>query len=137
MTGYALIKDGLVINTVVWDGKEEVNFGDDVEAVDITDNPDVGKGYIYINGAFTPPPLTAEEEAEKISLAKQENIAVKNSLISEANLKISVLQDALDLEMATDQEKAELPLWKKYRVIISRIDENTADVIIWPEKPSS
>ncbi|OQP30141.1 hypothetical protein B2J69_22245 [Pantoea latae] len=29
-----------------------------------------------------------------------------------------------------------LPLWKKYRVLLSRIDGNTSQAIAWPDKPN-
>ncbi|EKE5210868.1 tail fiber assembly protein, partial [Escherichia coli] len=46
------------------------------------------------------------------------------------------LQDAVDLNMATDDESALLPLWKKYRVLLNRTDTGNAPDIVWPESPS-
>ncbi|WP_431188850.1 tail fiber assembly protein [Escherichia coli] len=37
--------------------------------------------------------------------------------------------------MATDAESATLPLWKQYRVLLSRIDANTDAEISWPITP--
>ena len=51
-----------------------------------------------------------------------------------ASERISVLQDAVDLEMATADETAALPLWKKYRVLLSRVDANTSDDVVWPNE---
>ncbi|OCG24659.1 hypothetical protein A9G11_03120 [Gilliamella sp. wkB108] len=62
-------------------------------------------------------------------------ISQKSQLISEANEKISYLQDALDAEIATEQEILALNQWKKYRVELNRIDVEQADKIQWPEKP--
>lgn len=45
---------------------------------------------------------------------------------------ISVPQDAVDLGMAVADETAALPLWKTYRVLLSRIDANTSDDVAWP-----
>ncbi|HHL1887459.1 TPA: tail fiber assembly protein, partial [Klebsiella pneumoniae] len=39
------------------------------------------------------------------------------------------------LEMATDDEKTRLAAWKKYRVLLNRVDTSTAPDIKWPEKP--
>ncbi|EEO0299967.1 tail fiber assembly protein, partial [Salmonella enterica] len=44
------------------------------------------------------------------------------------------LQDAVDLEEATDEEKARLNAWKKYRVLVNRVDTSKPE---WPEAPSA
>jgi hypothetical protein len=56
--------------------------------------------------------------------------------ISEATASIAPLQDANDMEIATDDEKSALAEWKKYRVVLSRIDVNTAPNITWPVPPA-
>ena len=63
-------------------------------------------------------------------------VAKKNSLLADAAAKISILQDAVDLDMATDEEAAALVAWKKYRVLLNRIDTSTAPDITWPEQPA-
>ncbi|EOI6407506.1 tail fiber assembly protein [Yersinia enterocolitica] len=62
-------------------------------------------------------------------------VAKKNSLLADAAAKISILQDAVDLEMATDEEAAALIAWKKYRVLLNRIDTSKAPDIEWPVSP--
>lgn len=137
MGRYALIKNGMVINTVVWDGEAEVDFGEGVTTVELGPADPVSIGYSYENGVFTAPPLTEEQtEAERAAL-KVSNSQTKTLLMSEATQRISVLQDAVDLEMASEEEAAALPLWKKYRVLLSRIDANTPDTVNWPEKPAA
>lgn len=97
----------------------------------------VGPGYTYANGSLVPPAaktpeeILAEQNVEKIAA----NTAKKAELIAAASDKISVLQDAVDLEMETDAEVAALPLWKKYRVLLSRIDANISEDVIWPKEP--
>ncbi|EUD10919.1 MULTISPECIES: tail fiber assembly protein [Providencia] len=59
----------------------------------------------------------------------------KQSLLAEANSAIAPLQDAVDLEMATDEEKTQLTAWKTYRVLLNRVDTSLAPDIDWPEKP--
>ncbi|MDI0552840.1 tail fiber assembly protein, partial [Escherichia coli] len=49
---------------------------------------------------------------------------------------IAPLQDAVDLEIATEEETSLLEAWKKYRVLLNRIDTSTAPDIEWPEIPS-
>ncbi|OCG02903.1 tail fiber assembly protein [Gilliamella sp. wkB112] len=60
--------------------------------------------------------------------------AIKNSLISEANNKIAVLQDTIDLGIQKDDEETQLKQWKKYRILLTRIDTSNINVI-FPEKP--
>ncbi|WP_336792239.1 tail fiber assembly protein [Pantoea anthophila] len=63
------------------------------------------------------------------------NTSNKDALMNEASQRISVLQDAVDLDMATEEESTALPLWKKYRVLLSRVDADTPSEIQWPQKP--
>ncbi|WP_445497427.1 tail fiber assembly protein [Photorhabdus sp. SF281] len=46
----------------------------------------------------------------------------KQQLIIRASEQIAPLQDAVDLGIATEVEKDALLIWKKYRVILNRID---------------
>jgi hypothetical protein len=62
-------------------------------------------------------------------------IAQKKQLLSEAATQIDYLQDAIDTEIATDEEKSLYSAWKKYRALLNRIDVDTAPDIDWPEKP--
>jgi uncharacterized protein (DUF1499 family) len=59
----------------------------------------------------------------------------KNVRMVEANVAIAPLQDAVELSMATDEETNALTAWKKYRVLLSRIDTSKAPDIVWPTKP--
>lgn len=61
--------------------------------------------------------------------------AQKKQLLSEASTQIDYLQDAIDTEIATDDEKTLFSAWKKYRALLNRIDVNTAPNIEWPSKP--
>lgn len=58
----------------------------------------------------------------------------KKQLLSEANAQIDYLQDAIDTDIATDEEKALYSAWKRYRVLLNRIDVDTAPEVDWPEK---
>lgn len=126
---------GIVLNTIVWDGESDVGFGDDVELVPLETGQAVSIGYSYKDGIFSPPPLTDEQIKQKEQNVLQNNMSTKRSYMDRATLKISILQDAVDLEMATDEEVRLLPLWKKYRVLLNRIDANTSQQIKWPEEP--
>lgn len=111
-----------------------------ISTVELSDEDweSVGPGYTYVDGSLVPPTaktpeeILAEQNAEKIAV----NAAKKAELIAVATDRISVLQDSVDLDMATDAETAALPLWKKYRVLLSRVDVNTSDDIVWPTAPA-
>ena len=71
--------------------------------------------------------------AQTVFKTKQ-NKSLKNSLLNEANENISILQDAIDFDMAEDGDEEKLKLWKKYRILLNRIDASDINVI-FPEKP--
>ncbi|SFN72295.1 virus tail fibre assembly protein, lambda gpK [Izhakiella capsodis] len=72
-----------------------------------------------------PPPPTQEQ---LLAAAEYK----RSKLMAEATQTIDTLQDAVDLDMATDDEKQSLASWKKYRVLLSRVDCTKPT---WPERP--
>ena len=60
----------------------------------------------------------------------------KNQLLAEATTQISYLQDAVDSQIASEQEMQLLAEWKKYRVLVNRIDVEQAPNIDWPNDPT-
>ncbi|HFS7394056.1 TPA: tail fiber assembly protein, partial [Citrobacter werkmanii] len=60
----------------------------------------------------------------------------KQTLMMGAAEMIAPLQDAVDLDIATEDEKSQLLAWKKYRVLLNRVDTSKAPDIDWPEKPA-
>lgn len=73
-------------------------------------------------------------EDEKNTHIIKQNKAKQHSLINEANDKIAVLQDTIDLGMQENDEEAKLKQWKKYRIMLTRINTSNID-IVFPEKP--
>ena len=61
----------------------------------------------------------------------------KNQLLEEAASQLSYLQDAVDSQIASEQEAQLLAEWKKYRVLVNRIDIDQAPNIDWPNNPTS
>ena len=59
----------------------------------------------------------------------------KNQFFAEAASQLSYLQDAVDSQIASEQEAQLLVEWKKYRVLINRIDIELAPNIEWPNQP--
>ncbi|MHA0962594.1 tail fiber assembly protein [Enterobacter cancerogenus] len=120
--------DGIVVayeRDVSYMGIEE---GRNVYEVDPLSVPvDVLGNYKYVDGVFY------DIRPDATTLAEQK----RKQLIEDAGLKISVLQDAVDLSMSTEAEAASLLVWKQYRVLLYRIDTSKPDAIKWPEPPSN
>ena len=112
----------------------------DGQAVQIDDlNADVGAltreappdaTYKLVNGKW-------EQCPDKAAAAKKAemDMAVAAGMAA-ANQHIAVLQDAVDLEMATAEEEAALKSWRRYRVLLSRLqaDAKYPDVKL-PQRP--
>ncbi|WP_394804884.1 tail fiber assembly protein [Dickeya solani] len=90
----------------------------------------VQSGLICITHGMRRPVWVITDDAQKQK--KSDQILAASSqkvrLLNEATKEITSLQDAVDLEMATDDEKAQLTAWKKYRVLLNRVDTSTATV---------
>ncbi|EAA2747818.1 tail fiber assembly protein [Salmonella enterica] len=80
-------------------------------------------------------PVLAERPAPTEKELQQQADQKKQSLMQEANTMISTLQDAADFTMATAEETAALTEWKKYRVLLMRVDTSKVPEIKWPEPP--
>lgn len=75
-----------------------------------------------------PPKLNAEQLT---GIADGQRLALRQV----ADTEIAWRQDAVDADIATEQEVADLAAWKKYRVLLMRVDTTTAPDINWPVKP--
>lgn len=56
----------------------------------------------------------------------------KKAAIAQMTADISILQDAVSLNMATDEEKARLVRLQANRVMFNRVDTSLAPNIVWP-----
>ncbi|HBN1336677.1 TPA: tail fiber assembly protein, partial [Escherichia coli] len=75
-----------------------------------------------------------DTEAEKL-FRRREAEETKNSLMQAASEHIAPLQDAVELELATEEETSLLEAWKKYRVLLNRVDTSLSPDIEWPSQP--
>ena len=111
-------KDGIAISD---EDAEKFNGG----------NKPAGKILGVVDGALAwidEPPRTAEQQ-------KSDALNMKTTLRAKADAEISWRQDAVDAEIATTEEAAALAEWKKYRIMLMRIDTDTEPDITWPEPP--
>ncbi|OBU12154.1 tail fiber assembly protein [Morganella psychrotolerans] len=119
------------------DAYSDFNLSDAVEVDDsvylefIT--PPVGKIRIAGGDGFPAwgdiPPLTKEQLVEQAGTKKQ-------CLMAEATVSMAPLQDADDIGEATDEELAQLKAWKKYRVMLNRVDTSLGADAVWPTPPA-
>lgn len=75
----------------------------------------------------------AAQKAAQIDAATRK----RSLLLQYASTKVNALQDAVDLEMATEVEVAALKTWKTYRVLLNRVDTVGAvpAETDWPASP--
>ncbi|POA97157.1 hypothetical protein C2134_18340 [Chromobacterium sinusclupearum] len=73
---------------------------------------------------------------DRPSLGEQQKVDMK---MSEANQKIQILADAINLGIASQEEKRDYDLWRKYRVLLSRVPQQPGfpAKIDWPTPPGT
>ena len=97
--------------------------GRNVYEVDPADIPaNVLGNFKFVAGAFI------DISPSDAAIAEQK----RSDLMAEADKAITPLQDAVDLNMATENEVKSLRDWKKYRVLLNRVDTTRPE---WPEPP--
>lgn len=119
----------------------EINVVIPEDAVQITDNEwsdllsGQAKGKRISCGADLRPCLAEQPlptADELIRQAEDKRIRLR----AEADTIIQPLQDAVDLGIATDNEASQFIAWKKYRVMLMRVNTEDAESIKWPEQPA-
>lgn len=75
------------------------------------------------------PPPTEEELIAQAELKRA-------SLRVQTDSEIDWRQDAVDAGIATEEETTALSEWKKYRVLLNRINPDEAPDINWPDIPA-
>ena len=68
---------------------------------------------------------------------RQAALGPRSMLMAQAATAIAPLQDAVDLGIATAAESAKLVEWKRYRVLLLRVDEQKGfpKKVDWPTQP--
>lgn len=74
--------------------------------------------------------ITNMEEQSAAEKAQAE--IYRTTLLNQATSEIAWRQDAIDAGIATNAEKTDLAGWKKYRVLLNRVDTAAP---IWPNPP--
>lgn len=108
----------------------------------------VVEGDSYVDGVFGPP-IIPQPTPQEI-LDSQSAILVSLKQIAEAQKtaltnRVGTLNDAIELEMATPEEVAELPIrkdqlveWKRYAVLLGRVTSQAGwpPNVDWPAQPA-
>ncbi|WP_334470116.1 tail fiber assembly protein [Arsenophonus sp. PmNCSU2021_1] len=126
-------KIGFDENRIIRTLSEDISaiYPHELSIVDIEELPDdfnIDEKWVYINGEIERYQLTKKELIQQAEQSKY-------SLMNNTNMIIHPLQDAVDLNMSTENEKLQLGKWKKYRILLNRIDTSAAPDIEWPKKP--
>ncbi|HAX4448565.1 TPA: tail fiber assembly protein [Escherichia coli] len=108
------------------DGGRRVYIGTDGELTLSDNKPSQWHTWDSDNNAW----VISDTEREQAAKADAENM--RSALRSTADTEISWRQDAVDAGIATDEETAALSEWKKYRIMLMRV--NTAKPL-WPMPP--
>lgn len=108
------------------DGERRVYIGKNGELTLSDSKPSQWHTWDSDNNAW----VISDTEREQAAKADAENM--RSALRSTADTEISWRQDAVDAGIATDEEVSDLAVWKKYRVLLMRVDTTNP---IWPEMP--
>ncbi|WP_150343932.1 tail fiber assembly protein [Enterobacter ludwigii] len=114
-------------NSVIPDGSVEItqDIYDEFAGVAWPEGKVIGGNDAGMPAWVDEPPQTEEE-----LIAEAES--QKAQLRAAADSEIEWRQDAVDAEIATEEETAALAEWKKYRVLLMRVDTEDPD---WPTPP--
>lgn len=79
----------------------------------------------------------AEYEPPAVEVVARQVNAQRDRLLAAAALRIAPLQDAVDLEVATDAQREQLNAWKRFRIALSQLEQEPGwpRALTWPTPP--
>ncbi len=106
-------------------------FHPDLVWAEVPDGVRPALGWTFAEGSFSPPPPPTNEQLIASALHQ------RSILMEWATQQIEPLQDAIDLDEATDEETAKLKALKQFRVALNRIEQQDGwpKNIQWPTMP--
>ncbi len=89
---HQIVKDGIVINTIVWDGETKFT---PPEGCEVIADEQAGIGWTYAKGKFTAPPQPEPEPIEpqppsRLNLLEQELADLKKELVEKSVIDAEV-----------------------------------------------
>ncbi|BCP71360.1 TPA: tail fiber assembly protein [Escherichia coli] len=134
MKEFAVIKDGLVDNIILWDGEDNAFAKDiDGELIAIPENIQVGIGWSYEGEKFTSPPEPDKTKEQLIQEANLEKVGRINSANDYMNSKQWPGKAAIG--RLKGDELAQYNLWLDYLDALEAVNTSTAPDITWPQQP--
>lgn len=100
-------------------------------------DPEIPDGYVLMSVERPDVNYIANEKGKWVIDERYESVQseiLRNNLLDEANSRIEILQDVIDLEMQQSNEDEQLKAWRKYRILLLRVD-TSVEKIEWPVKP--
>lgn len=132
---YAVIDaQGNVVNMIRWDGISPWRPREGHQAINASNEPDAMMGGRYKDGKFIPVPPQLLEPLPPEFLREQA-VGEKRQRDAAARDAIALLEYAIELDMQQGGEAEKLRTWKKYRVLLNRVDITQAPDINWPTQP--
>ena len=129
MSKFALVRNGIVENIVLWDGEGDIFSA--YEAINV-DEISAGVGWLYNDGVFVSPPAPEIPHEESVYQAESR----KSSLLNDAYSIINIWQTELLLGTISEESRMLLTEWLEYIKALKAVDTSTAPNIIWPELPA-
>ncbi len=76
------------------------------------------------------------DEAARMAAARDLATRKRALLLQYASTQVAVLQDAVDLQIASDAEVLAVQSWKTYRILLNRVDSMGAELAEgdWPTR---
>lgn len=124
---YAVVKDGVVVNLIAWDGKG--NWQPEI-GVAVQVHGMVSKGWLYDGKTFFKP-VGQSGDDDDIHQAEE----LRQALLSDARMKVADWQTDLLLGTLSDEDKTKLIAWRRYIKALEAMTISDGAEISWPEPP--
>ncbi|WP_449545784.1 tail fiber assembly protein [Lelliottia amnigena] len=135
MKVFAVIKNGIVINIIMWDG-EDKDFAKEIDGdlVASTEEQQPGIGWLYDGERFITPPHPEKTQHQIIELATLE----KEGRIRFANDYMNNKQwpGKAAIGRLKGDDLIKYNLWLDYLDLVDAVDVQSAPEITWPNTPS-
>lgn len=127
MSKYAIVNElGIVENVVIADDIDAFN----VAGLYIVETDTAGPGWVYRDEEFLPPPKPELTIGELQAVGEGE----KQRRLQAISAILAPLADALEFDIATAEERQRYDAWRRYRILLTRIDTSIIPVC-WPTPP--
>lgn len=112
--------------SALWPVEQSVT---EVVIADIPKGLDIHGGWVFDGNKISARVLPPEELQAQVAAQKQQ-------LMTQALMAMLPLEKAVKLNVATEEEKAQLDLWEKYCVLLGRVELVKAPKVKWPKPPA-